>query len=211
MAMGEVAPWGPGRHRRRSNASDTGERSRPAPHRGRWPSGQQLDLKKYIRDIPDFPTQGTLFRDITPLLQNAGAFRSVIDALADYCIRRAADTIVGIDARGFLFSAPVAYRLVKPLVPVRKRGKLPFDTHQAAYTLEYGDDAIEIHRDGIALGDRVVVVDDLLATGGTMSAAAKLVERTGGVVTGVGVVVELTELKGRSRLDGYDVHSLVQY
>ncbi len=170
-----------------------------------------MDLKKYIRDVPDFPTRGTLFRDITPLLQNAGAFRSVIDALADYCVRQEADTIVGIDARGFLFSAPVAYRLAKPLVPVRKRGKLPFDTHQAAYTLEYGDDAVEIHRDGIAPGDRAVIVDDLLATGGTMSAAAKLVERTGGVVTGVAVVVELTELNGRARLGGYDVHSLVQY
>ena len=196
---------------RRSDTSDAGDRSPPAPHQPRWPNRQQLDLKKYIRDIPDFPTQGTLFRDITPLLQNADAFRSVIDALAYYCVRQAADTIIGIDARGFLFSAPVAYKLAKPLVPVRKRGKLPYDTHQAAYTLEYGDDVVEIHKDGIAPGDRAVIVDDLLATGGTMSAAAKLVERTGGVVTGVAVVVELTELRGRSRLGGYDVHSLVQY
>ena len=170
-----------------------------------------MDLKKYIRDVPDFPAPGIMFRDITPLLQTPDAFRTVIDDLGEYCARKSADVIVGIDARGFLLSAPVAYSLGKPLVPVRKRGKLPFETHGVAYALEYGDDTVEIHVDGITPGGRAVIVDDLLATGGTMSAAAKLVELTGGVVTGVAVLVELTELGGRSRLGGYDVHALIQY
>ena len=170
-----------------------------------------MDLKKYIRDVPDFPAPGIMFRDITPLLQAPDAFRTVIDDLGEYFARRDADVVVGIDARGFLLSAPLAYSLGKPLVPVRKRGKLPFRTHGAAYALEYGDDAVEIHVDGIARGGRAVIVDDLLATGGTMSAAAKLVEQTGGVVTGIAVLVELMELGGRSRLEGYDVHALIQY
>ena len=170
-----------------------------------------MDLKKYIRDVPDFPAPGITFRDITPLLQTPDAFRKVIDELGEYCVRKSTDVVVGIDARGFLLSAPLAYSLGKPLVPVRKRGKLPFETYGEAYALEYGDDAVEIHVDGIAPGGRAVIVDDLLATGGTMSAAAKLVEQTGGVVAGVAVLVELTELGGRSRLGGYDVHTLIQY
>ncbi len=154
---------------------------------------------------------GILFRDVTPLLQAPSAFRTVIDDLGEYCVRKEVDVIVGIDARGFLLSAPVAYSLGKPLVPVRKRGKLPGKTFKEIYALEYGDDAVEIHVDGIAHGGRAVIVDDLLATGGTMSAAAKLVEQTGGVVAGVAVLVELTDLHGRSRLEGYDVHALIQY
>ena len=167
-----------------------------------------VELKDYIRDIPDFPTPGILFRDITPLLKDAMAFREAVDRLGEYCLLRESDAIVGIEARGFLLAAPVAYRLGKALVPVRKEGKLPFDTYKVTYALEYGDDAVEIHRDAIISGHRVLIVDDLLATGGTMSAAARLVEEAGGQVAGL---VELTDLNGRARLRGYDVFSLVKY
>ena len=170
-----------------------------------------MELKDYIRDIPDFPAPGILFRDITPLLKDSAAFREAIDRLADYYETREFDTIVGIDARGFLLAAPLAYRLGKALVPVRKEGKLPFKTHKVTYELEYGSDAVEVHTDAIADGQRVLIVDDLLATGGTMAATASLVEQTGGQVAGVGVLVELTELNGRAPLGGYDVLSLVKY
>ena len=170
-----------------------------------------MDLKDYIRDIPDFPAPGILFRDITPLLKDSAAFRDAIDRLADYYESREFDTIVGIDARGFLLAAPLAYRLGKALVPVRKQGKLPFKTHKVTYKLEYGSDAVEVHTDAIANGQRVLIVDDLLATGGTMAATASLVEKTGGRVAGVGVLVELTDLNGRALLGGYDVLSLVKY
>ena len=170
-----------------------------------------MDLKSYIREIPDFPTPGVLFRDITPLLKDPSAFTHAVDRLADYCAERSLDVVVGIEARGFLLAAPLAYRLGKPLVPVRKQGKLPFDTHKVTYALEYGDDAVEIHKDAIIAGHRVVIVDDLLATGGTMAAATRLVEETGGDVAGLAVLVELSGLRGRARLDGYDVLSLVHY
>ena len=170
-----------------------------------------MDLKDYIRDIPDFPAPGILFRDITPLLKDSVAFREAIDRLADYYETREFDTIVGIDARGFLLAAPLAYRLGKALVPVRKEGKLPFKTHKVTYELEYGSDAVEVHTDAIADGQRVLIVDDLLATGGTMAATASLVEQIGGQVAGVGVLVELTDLNGRALLGGYDVLSLVKY
>ena len=170
-----------------------------------------MELKDYIRDIPDFPAPGILFRDITPLLKDSVAFREAIDRLADYYETREFDTIVGIDARGFLLAAPLAYRLGKALVPVRKEGKLPFKTHKVTYELEYGSDAVEVHTDAIADGQRVLIVDDLLATGGTMAATASLVEQIGGQVAGVGVLVELTDLNGRALLGGYDVLSLVKY
>ena len=170
-----------------------------------------MELKDYIRDIPDFPAPGILFRDITPLLKDSVAFREAIDRLADYYETREFDTIVGIDARGFLLAAPLAYRLGKALVPVRKEGKLPFKTHKVTYELEYGSDAVEVHTDAIADGQRVLIVDDLLATGGTMAATASLVEQIGGHVAGVGVLVELTDLNGRALLGGYDVLSLVKY
>ena len=170
-----------------------------------------MELKDYIRDVPDFPAPGILFRDITPLLKDSAAFRDAIDRLADYYETREFDTIVGIDARGFLLAAPLAYRLGKALVPVRKEGKLPFKTHKVTYELEYGYDAVEVHTDAIADGQRVLIVDDLLATGGTMAATASLVEQTGGQVAGVGVLVELTDLNGRALLGGYDVLSLVKY
>jgi len=170
-----------------------------------------MDLKKYIRDIPDFPRPGILFRDITPLLGQPAAFRYAIDQLAEQCYSREVDTIVSIESRGFLFAAPLAYRMDKPLVPVRKSGKLPYMTHSVTYDLEYGTDTVEVHADAISHGQRVLIIDDLLATGGTMSAAARLVEQTGGEVICLAVLVELADLKGRERLKEYETISLIQY
>ncbi len=169
------------------------------------------DLKKYIRDVPDFPIPGVLFKDITPLLSNPTAFCQVIDHLTRKYEQSSLDSIVAIDARGFLFAAPVAYRLGKPLIPARKPGKLPWETRSFEYSLEYGEAAIEMHVDGVGQGDRVLLLDDLLATGGTLAAATRLVESIGGEVAGVAVVIELTELDGRKGLEGYDVYSIVQY
>ncbi len=170
-----------------------------------------MDLKQYIRDVPDFPIPGVLFKDITPLLSNPAAFCQVIDHLTRKYEQSSLDSIVAIDARGFLFAAPVAYRLGKPLVPARKPGKLPWETRSFEYSLEYGEAAIEMHVDGVGQGDKVLLLDDLLATGGTLAAATRLVESIGGEVAGVAVVIELTELDGRKGLEGYDVYSIVQY
>ena len=170
-----------------------------------------MDLKQYIRDVPDFPIPGVLFKDITPLLSNPTAFCQVIDHLTRKYEQSSLDSIVAIDARGFLFAAPVAYRLRKPLIPVRKPGKLPWETRSFEYSLEYGEAAIEMHVDGVGQGDKVLLLDDLLATGGTLAAATRLVESIGGEVAGVAVVIELTELDGRKGLEGYDVYSIVQY
>lgn len=169
------------------------------------------DLKQYIRDVPDFPMPGVLFKDITPLLSNPTAFCQVIDHLTRKYEQSSLDSIVAIDARGFLFAAPVAYRLGKPLIPARKPGKLPWETRSFEYSLEYGEAAIEMHVDGVGQGDKVLLLDDLLATGGTLAAATRLVESIGGEVAGVAVVIELTELDGRKGLEGYDVYSIVQY
>lgn len=170
-----------------------------------------MELKSYIRDVPDFPEPGILFRDITPLLQNTAAFASAVDQLREHFNPLDFDVIVPVESRGFLFGAPMAYQMGKALVPVRKPGKLPSPTYSTEYTLEYGSNAIEIHADGINPGQRVLILDDLLATGGTLEAAARLVEKAGGVIAGIGVVIELTELDGRSRLKGYDLFSLVSY
>jgi adenine phosphoribosyltransferase len=170
-----------------------------------------MDLKAFIRDIPDFPEPGILFRDITPLLRSPQAFSHVIERLSDGVPREEFDTIVAIESRGFLFGAPLAYQLGKPIVPVRKPGKLPAETYSTDYTLEYGENTLEMHQDGVHAGERVLVVDDLLATGGTLAAAANLVEMSGGVVGAMGVVVELTGLSGRNSLGAYDVFSLVEY
>ncbi len=170
-----------------------------------------LDLTQHIRDIPDFPTQGILFRDITPLLHHPPAFRFAVDQIAEKFADVSPDAIVGIDARGFLFSSPLAYKLGVPLVPVRKKGKLPYETTSVSYDLEYGTDSIEVHVDAIQPGDQVLIVDDLIATGGTLAATAELIERTGGEVAGVGVVIELSDLKGRDLLNGYTVKSLLTY
>ena len=170
-----------------------------------------MELKDFIRDIPDFPEPGILFRDITPLLREPKAFGYVIDKLASQYRDQSLDCIVTVESRGFLFGAPLAHVLGMPIVPARKPGKLPAPTYVTKYSLEYGANTMEIHVDGIANGERVLVLDDLLATGGTLAATARLVEMSGGVVAGIGVVIELTDLDGRGQLKGYDVYSMVKY
>ena len=175
------------------------------------PQGALLDLKEHIRDIQDFPVPGVLFRDITPLLQNPPAFQYVVDRLCERYDDQSIDVVMGIEARGFLIGAPMAYQLDKPFVPLRKEGRLPYETRSLQYALEYGENVIEVHTDAVSQGQRVVITDDLLATGGTMAAGAKLVEEMGGVVAGLAVIIELPDLDGRERLSGYDVFSLMQY
>ena len=170
-----------------------------------------MDLKDFIRDVPDFPQAGILFRDITPILKNSEAFNTVIDLIRQECSELNFDTIVGVESRGFIFGAPLACAMDKSFVPVRKEGKLPGDTISASYSLEYGSNTLEIHDGDIAPGSRVLVIDDLLATGGTIGATAELVERSQGIVAGIGLVIELTGLGGRERLKKYDVFSLLQY
>ncbi|MCH8826414.1 MAG: adenine phosphoribosyltransferase [Chloroflexi bacterium] len=170
-----------------------------------------MDLRDYIRDVPDFPRPGILFKDITPLLSHPPALRYAIKEMGKRCAALDPDTIVCIEARGFLFAAPMAYEMGKPLVPIRKRGKLPYKTLSVTYDLEYGTDTVEVHVDAISEGDRVVIVDDLLATGGTMAAAARLVEQTGGEIAGLSVLIELSELNGRAMLGGYGLISLIEY
>jgi adenine phosphoribosyltransferase len=166
-------------------------------------------LKQHIRDVPDFPEQGIMFRDITTLLANAEVFRATIDAMtAPYSN---IDKVVVIESRGFIFGTPIAYALNAGVVPVRKPGKLPADTFAEAYDLEYGTNTLEIHQDAIHSHERVIIVDDLLATGGTVEAAIKLVNRFGGEIAGISVLAELVDLKGRDRLGDYPVHSLVTY
>ena len=170
-----------------------------------------MDLKSHIRDIPDFPSPGILFRDITPLIGMPDAFKYVIDNIMDHYPSDEFDCIVGIESRGFLLGAPIAYLMQKPLVLVRKQGKLPYDTLSVEYSLEYGSNIMEIQVGDIAEGSRVLVVDDLLATGGTLKAAAELVEKCGATVVGMGLVIELNGLGGRGLLDKYNLYSLVQY
>ncbi len=170
-----------------------------------------MDLKAYIRDIPDFPEEGILFRDITPLLGNPTAFDYSIVTLVERYRHVDFDAIIAVESRGFLFAAPLARELRKPLVLVRKAGKLPYETHSTEYTLEYGSNTIEMHVDGISPGQRVLIVDDLLATGGTLAATAELVETAGGVVTEFAVLIELTELGGRNLLGSYGLFSIIEY
>lgn len=170
-----------------------------------------MDVKSLIRNIPGFPKPGIVFRDITTLARDRDGLRTAIDALADRYTDARIDRVVGIEARGFIFGAAVAYKLGAGFVPARKPGKLPAETVSAEYDLEYGKDAIEIHKDAIAAGERVLIVDDLLATGGTAAAAAELVEKLGGEVVELAFLIELTFLKGRDKLPGYSVFSLVEY
>lgn len=170
-----------------------------------------MDLKQHIRDIPDFPKPGILFRDITTLLQDPSAFRYAVESMAERFESAEADSVAGIDARGFMFAVPLALRLDLPLVIIRKKGKLPFETYSQSYDLEYGTDSLEIHVDAVSSGDRVLLVDDLLATGGSLAAAAALVERAGGVVAGIGVVIELSDLGGRDTLTPHRIEALVTY
>ena len=169
------------------------------------------DLKQLIREVPDFPKPGILFYDITTLLKDPIGLHRAVDALANHYVGRRIDRVVGIEARGFIFAPMVAYRLNAGFVPVRKPRKLPAEVARAAYNLEYGDDMLEIHRDAIGKGQDVLIVDDLLATGGTASAVAQLVESLGGQVAGLGFLIELDFLKGREKLAGYDLHSVLKY
>lgn len=169
------------------------------------------ELRAKIRDIKDFPTEGILFRDITTLLKDAAAWESVIDHMASMYLASRVEVVVGVESRGFIFGGALAHQLRAGFVPVRKRGKLPAPTIEEEYALEYGRDVLAIHEDGIHPGQRVLVVDDLLATGGTMSATLKLVERLGGVIVGAAFLIELGFLRGRERLKGYPLESLIVY
>lgn len=168
-------------------------------------------LKQYIRDIPDFPEDGIIFRDITTLLADAGAFRTTIDAMVAPYRESRIDKVVVIESRGFIFGTPIAYLLNAGIVPVRKPGKLPAETWTEEYELEYGTNSLEIHKDAIRDNERVIIIDDLLATGGTVEATIRLVERFGGEIIGISVLAELQALKGRDRLGDYPTHSLVTY
>jgi adenine phosphoribosyltransferase len=169
------------------------------------------DLKELIRQVPDFPKKGILFYDITTLLKDKRGFASLIDALAEHYLDQRVDLVLGIEARGFIFGPALAYRLNAGFVPVRKPKKLPAATASYTYELEYGTDTLEIHRDAIEKDQRVLIVDDLLATGGTARACAQLAELLSAKVVGLGFVLELESLRGRQKLPGYDVFSLIQY
>ena len=169
------------------------------------------DLKRYIREVPDFPKPGILFYDITTLLADPLALRMTVDRFVWQFAHLEVDRVVGIESRGFLFAPILAYNLNAGFVPVRKPGKLPAATLRQGYDLEYGTDAIEMHQDAVVAGHRVLIVDDVIATGGTARAAAQLVEQAGGTVLGLGFIVELGFLAGREKLGGYEVSSLIQY
>ena len=170
-----------------------------------------MDLKTHIRGMPDFPKPGILFYDISTLLHHAEAWKYAIDQLSERIKIHQPDLLFGIESRGFLVAAPIAYKLGCGCAMIRKKEKLPGKTIAYTYALEYGTDTIEVHKDGVRSGDRVVIVDDLLATGGTVSAACKLVEQSGGIVVGVLLVIDLTDLNGRSKLQGYDILSLIDF
>jgi adenine phosphoribosyltransferase len=171
----------------------------------------ELLAKRLIRDIADFPKAGIVFKDITPVLQDPKAFREVMDRMLEYARAKQPDVVVGIESRGFIFGAPLALSLGASFVPVRKLGKLPGETVREEYALEYGTNTVEMHKDAIRPGDRALIVDDLLATGGTSAAAAMLIEKVGGEVAGLLFLVELTFLNGRDALGSYDVDSLLEY
>ncbi len=170
-----------------------------------------MDLKSLVRDVPDFPKPGIIFKDITPLLQNPEAFRAIIDTLVDRYRGKKLDVIVGIESRGFLFASVLAYALGCSLAIVRKKGKLPYLCVSYTYKLEYGEDTIELHQDAIPKGAKVLLVDDLLATGGTAAAAAHLIEGMGGKITELAFVIELSFLKGRERLKDFSTFSLIDF
>jgi len=177
----------------------------------RAPSLDVDALRARIRDIPDFPQPGVVFKDITPLLGDADCFAETIDALAAHFAGEPIDKVLGIEARGFIIAAPVARALHAGFVPVRKAGKLPWEVEKQEYVLEYGTDLLEIHRDAVAPGERAIIVDDVMATGGTASAAVRLVEKLGGEVVGLAFVIELAFLGGRGKLDGRPAVSLITY
>lgn len=170
-----------------------------------------MDLAKYIRDIPDFPKPGIVFKDITPLLAEPGAFAKSIELLHERYRNEQVDAVAAAEARGFLFAAPLALRMQRPLIPLRKPGKLPYRTYSLKYELEYGSAELHMHIDGVSSGARVLLIDDLLATGGTMAAACQLIQKAGGHVVGCAFLVELAFLNGRQRLRPFEVYSLIEY
>lgn len=169
------------------------------------------DLKKKIREIPDFPKPGILFYDVTTLLKDKAGFRSIIDLFTERYQGQGIQKVLGIESRGFIIGPPLAYNLGAGFVPVRKKGKLPARTIEASYSLEYGTDALEMHLDAVERGERILIVDDLIATGGTAAATVQLAQQMGGEISGLAFLVELEVLKGRDRLDGFDVFSLLKY
>ncbi|MHC4325595.1 MAG: adenine phosphoribosyltransferase [Planctomycetota bacterium] len=170
-----------------------------------------IDLKRYIRDIPDWPKEGILFRDITPLLLNPEAFAAAIDALCADFTDAGIEYVAAVEARGFIFGSAVAEKLGAGFVPIRKKGKLPWQTESVSYDLEYGTDTLEVHSDAINKGGKVLMVDDLLATGGTMAAACELVEKIGGTVAGITFLIELAGLQGREKIADYKLTSVISY
>jgi adenine phosphoribosyltransferase len=170
-----------------------------------------IDLKRYIRDVPDWPKEGILFRDITPLLNNPKAFSKAIDALCADFKDAGVEYVAAVEARGFIFGSAVAEKLGAGFVPIRKKGKLPWRTESVSYDLEYGTDTLEVHCDAVESGGKVLMVDDLLATGGTMAAACRLIEKIGGKVAGIVFLVELADLQGREKLLDYQVASVISY
>lgn len=174
-------------------------------------SCEKKELEDYIRSIPDFPEEGIIFRDVTSVLEDADGFALAVDSMQKLLEDIEADVIVGAESRGFVFGAPIAYNLHKPFVLVRKKGKLPCETIEESYDLEYGSATVEMHKDSIKPGQKVVIVDDLIATGGTIEAIARMVERLGGTVVKIVFLMELAGLKGRERLEKYDVESVIRY
>ena len=170
-----------------------------------------MELAKYIRDIPDFPKPGIIFKDITPLLADPSAFAESIRLMCEHYKGQEIDAVAAAEARGFLFAAPMALLMKKPLIPLRKPGKLPHRTYSLKYELEYGTAELQVHIDGVGAGQRVLLVDDLLATGGTMEAGCQLIEKAGGKVAGCAFLVELTFLNGRAKLHRHEVFSLIQF
>ncbi|MGQ9493436.1 MAG: adenine phosphoribosyltransferase [Anaerolineae bacterium] len=170
-----------------------------------------MNLAKMIRDVPDFPVKGVLFKDITTLLKDPDAFQEAIDALVDRFLDEEIDIVAAIEARGFIIGAPLAYELAAGFVPIRKPDKLPWEKISASYTLEYGTNTLEIHKDAIQPGQRVLLVDDVLATGGSAKAAAELIEQLGGKLVSIVFLIDITYLKGMEKLKGYDVFSLIKF
>lgn len=168
-------------------------------------------LEKSIRNIPDFPKPGILFRDLTTLIQNKTTFKKAVDLLAKRYKARGFDKVVGVEARGFIFGAAVAYKIGAGFVPVRKKGKLPFKTISTTYELEYGTDTLEIHKDSIVAGEKILIIDDLLATGGTVKAVTELIGQLGGKIAGIGFVIELVDLRGKDKLKEYPLYSLIKF
>lgn len=174
-------------------------------------AGKSMQLKRYIRNIPDFPKPGILFRDITTLLKDKKAFRHAVDALANKYKNKKIDKVVAVEARGFIFGGAIAQKLGAGFIPVRKTGKLPWKTNSATYELEYGTDTLQIHHDAIEPDERVLIVDDLLATGGTVRAVTDLVKQLKGKISGIAFLIELTALKGKDKLTEFPVYSLIKY